>query len=98
MIKLKSLSIYHKGDLSIVNCFNFYSSIVIYSVYLVRGQPTGDKFSFEIFELGIKQQGPITRLEVFFFNKLVMPLSPLVLDQYCPLDGILPDFIQFIQL
>jgi hypothetical protein len=53
----------------------------------------GGKFSFEGFEPGIKQQGPITRLEVFLFNKLVMPLAPLVLDQYCLLDGILPDFI-----
>ena len=92
------MSIYHKGDLSIVNCFNFYSSIFIYSVYLVRAQPPGGKFAFEGFELGIKQQIPITGLEVFLLNKLVMPLSPLVLDQYCLLDGILPDLIQFMQL
>ena len=80
MIKLKLVSIYHKGDLSIVNCFNFYNSIVIYSVYLVRAQPTGSKFSFEGFESGIKQHSPITRLEVLLLNKLVMPLAPLVLD------------------
>jgi hypothetical protein len=80
MIKFKSVSVYHKGDLSIVNCFNFYSSIVMYNVYLIRAQPMGGNFSFEGFELGIKQQGPITRLEVFLFNKLVMPLAPLVLD------------------
>jgi hypothetical protein len=80
MIKFKSMSIYHKGDLSIVNCFNFYCSIVIYSVYLVRAQPLGGEFSFEFFELGIKLQSPITRLEVFLLNKLVMPLSPLVFD------------------
>jgi hypothetical protein len=98
MIKLKMMSIYQKGDLSFVNCFNLYNSIVVYSVYLIRAQPTGGKFDFEGFELGIKQQGPITRLEVFLFNKLVMPLAPLVLDQYCPLDGILLDFIQLIHL
>jgi hypothetical protein len=98
MIKFKLVSIYHKGDLSIINCFNFYNSIFIYSFYLVRAQPTGCKFTFEGFEPRIKQQGPITRLEVFLFNKLVMPLAPLVLDQYCPLDGIFPDFIQLIQL
>jgi hypothetical protein len=80
MIKFKSVSIYHKRDLSIVNCFNFYSSIVIYNVYLVRAQPTGGKFALKCFESRIKQQGPITRLEVFLFNKLVMPLAPLVLD------------------
>jgi hypothetical protein len=93
-----SVSIYHKGDLSIINCFNFYSSIFIYNVYLIRAQPTGGKFAFEGFELGIKQQVPITRLQVFLFNKLIMPLAPLVLDQYCPLDGMLPDFIQLIQM
>jgi hypothetical protein len=80
MIKFKPVPIYHKGDLSIINCFNFYNSIVIYSVYLVREQLVGGKFDFEGFELGIKQQGPITRLEVFLFNKLVMPLASLVLD------------------
>jgi hypothetical protein len=80
MIKFKSVSIYHKGDLSIVNCFNFYSSIVIYNVYLVRAQPSGGEFSFEGFESGIKQQGPITKLEVLCLNKLFMPLAPLVLD------------------
>ena len=80
MIKFKSVSIYYKGDLSIVNCFNFYSSIVIYSVYLIRSKPSGDDFAFEVFESGIKQQSPITRLEVFLLNKLVTPLAPLVLD------------------
>ena len=74
------MSIYYKGDLSIINCFNFYSSIVIYSVYLVRAQPMGGKFSFEGFESGIKQQSLITRLEVLLLNKLVMPLAPLVMD------------------
>ena len=80
VIKFKSVSIYHKHDLSIVNCFNFYSSIVIYSVYLVRAQPAGGKFFFEGFESGIKQQSPNTRLEVFLLNEFVMPLAPLVLD------------------
>jgi hypothetical protein len=98
MIKFKSVSVYHKGDLSIVNCFNFYNSNVIYSVYLIRAQPMGGNVSFEYFESGIKQQSPITRMEVLLLNKLVMPLAPLVFDQYCPLDDILPDFIQLIQL
>ena len=80
MIEFKSVSIYHKGDLSIINCFNVYSSIFIYSVYLVRAQPLGGEISFEGFELGIKQQVPIIRLEVLLLNKLVMPLAPLVLD------------------
>jgi hypothetical protein len=80
MIKFKLVSIYHKGDLSIVNCFNFYGSIVIYNVYHIRAQPSGGEFAFEGFELGIKQQRPIARLDVFLLNKLVMPLAPLVLD------------------
>jgi hypothetical protein len=80
MIKFESVSIYYKGELSIVNCFIFYSAIVIYSVYLVRAQPPGGEFSFEGFESRIKQQSPITRLEVFLLNILVIPLSPLVLD------------------
>ena len=80
MIKFKSMSIYHKGDLSIVNCFNFYNSTVIYSVYLVRAQPSGGEFIFEGFESGIKQQGPITRMVVLLLNKLVMPLASLVLE------------------
>jgi hypothetical protein len=80
VIKFESVSIYYKGDLSIVNCFDFHSSIFIYSDYLVRTQPPGGEFAFEGFKLGIKQQIPITSLEVFLLNKLVMPLAPLVLD------------------
>jgi hypothetical protein len=80
MIKFESVSIYYKGDLSIVNCFDFHSSIVIYSDYLIRTQPPGGDFEFEGFKSRIKQQSPITRLEVFPLNKLVMPLAPLVLD------------------
>jgi hypothetical protein len=80
MIKFKSMSIYYTGDLSIINCFDFYNSIVIYSVYLIRAQPAGGEFAFEGFESRVKQQSLITRLEVFLLNKLIMPLAPLVLD------------------
>jgi hypothetical protein len=80
MIKFESMSIYYKGDLSIVNCFDFHSSIVIYSDYLIRTQSLSGEFAFEGFKSGVKQQIPITRLEVFLINKLVMPLAPLVLD------------------
>jgi hypothetical protein len=80
VIKFESVSIYYKGDLSIVNCFNFHSSIAIYGDYLVRTHPPSGKFSFEGFKSGVKQQSPSTRLEVFLINKLVMPLAPLVFD------------------
>jgi hypothetical protein len=80
MIKFESVSIYYKGDLSIINCFDFHSSIVIYNDYLIRTQPPSGEFSFEGFKSGIKQKIPITRLEVFLFNKLFMPLDPLVLE------------------
>jgi hypothetical protein len=80
MIKFDLVSIYYKGDFSIINCFDFHSPIVIHGDYLVRTKPLSGKFSFEIFKLGIKQQSPITKLEVFLLNKLVMPLAPLVLD------------------
>jgi hypothetical protein len=80
MIKFESVSIYYKGDLSIVNCFDFHSPIVIHGEYLVRTQPLSGNFAFESFKSGVKQQSPITRLEVFLLNKRVMPLAPLVLD------------------
>jgi hypothetical protein len=80
VIKFESVSIYYKGDLSIVNCFDFHNPIVIRDDYLVRTQPPSGKFAVENFKSGVKQQIPITRLEVFLLNKLVMPLAPLVLD------------------
>jgi hypothetical protein len=80
MIKFESVSIYYEGDLSIVNYFNFHSPIVIHGDYIIRTQSLSGKFTFEIFKSGVKQQIPITRLEVFLLNKLVMPLDPLVLD------------------
>jgi hypothetical protein len=80
MIKFDLVPIYYKGDLSIINCFDFHSSIGIYSVYLVRAKTPGGEFSFEGFKSRVKQQSLVTRLEVFLLNKLFMPLSPLVLD------------------
>jgi hypothetical protein len=80
VIKFESVSIYYKGDLSIVNCFDFHNPIVIHGDHLIRTQPPSGEIAFESFKSGIKQQIPITRLEVFLLNKLVMPLSPLVLD------------------
>jgi hypothetical protein len=62
VINFESVSIYYEGHLSIVNCFYFHSSIVIYGDYLIRTQPPSGKFSFEGFKSGVKQQIPITRV------------------------------------
>jgi hypothetical protein len=80
VIKFESMSIHYERDLSIVNCFDLNNPIIIHGDYLIRTQPPSGKFSFEIFKSGVKQQSPITRLEVFLLNKLVMPLAPLVLN------------------
>jgi hypothetical protein len=80
VIKFELVSIYYKGDLSIVNCFDFRNPIFIHGDYLVRTKPLSGEFSFEGFKLGVKQQIPITRLELFLHNKIVIPLIPLVLD------------------
>jgi hypothetical protein len=79
VIKFESMSIHYKRYFSIINCFDLDIPIIIRGDYPITTQPMSGKFSFENFNSRVKQQSPITRLEVFILNKFVMPLAPLVL-------------------
>jgi hypothetical protein len=92
------MPVYHKRNLLFIYCLDIYRAIVEDGLHFIGPQPSCSELSLEILESRIEEEGPVTRIEVLLFYKLVMPPSSLFLDKDSVLNGILSYFIQLIQL
>jgi hypothetical protein len=64
----------------LINGPEFNSTIVKHNIYFIEASKTCVEFSFEIFEVTIVKEFPVTNFECFVFDKLIMPFLALFLD------------------
>lgn len=80
-IHLEFMPIYQEQRLPSINSFCFHRSILKHFDNLIRSHPACMEFPFKIFESRIVNEYPITWLELFLLDRLVVPPFALLLNQ-----------------
>jgi len=85
-------------SLIVINGSYLYCPIVVYSIYLIRSHPSNAKLPFQSFIPRVKENSPVSFVELLRLDELVMPFHSLLLYQGSWLNGSFSKLIKLVEL